>query len=55
MKPSRFSAIVMIATCTLLFGFGMTASAQHKVTLNDFYRPFLPSEITPKNMQKWPY
>ena len=26
-----------------------------KVTLNDFYRPFELSEITPKNMQSWPY
>ena len=25
------------------------------VTVNDFYRPFKLSDITPKNMQKWPY
>ncbi|MGY8771149.1 MAG: serine hydrolase domain-containing protein [Pirellulales bacterium] len=33
----------------------MTANAESPVTLNDFYRPFALSEITPKNMQKWPY
>ncbi|MEJ2136074.1 MAG: serine hydrolase [Desulfofustis sp.] len=31
------------------------ASAEDKLTLNDFYRPFELSDITPKNMQKWPY
>ncbi|MBD3856685.1 MAG: beta-lactamase family protein, partial [Acidobacteria bacterium] len=30
-------------------------SAETKVSLNDFYRPFELSEITPKNMQSWPY
>ena len=55
MTQSRFFAVVTITTCTLIFGFGMTSSAQTKVTLNDFYRPFTLSEITPKNMQRWPY
>ena len=55
MKRTKQFAIYMITMVTLTLGFCMTSSAQHKVTLNDFYRPFLPSEITPKNMQKWPY
>ena len=55
MNLSRSLTIVTIATCALAFGVSMPASAQHKVTLNDFYRPFTLSEITPKNMQQWPY
>ena len=50
MKQSRVVAIVVITTCTLIFGHGPTAMAQHKVTLHDFYRPFTLSEITPKNI-----
>lgn len=33
----------------------VAAEPASKVTLNDFYRPFELSEITPKNMQSWPY
>ena len=55
MYQFRFNAIVLLTALALTFGVGMPASAQHEVTLNDFYRPFLLSEITPKNMQKWPY
>jgi CubicO group peptidase (beta-lactamase class C family) len=40
---------------TTIAAFSLAASAETKVTLNDFYRPFDLSEITPKNMQSWPY
>ena len=40
---------------TVITAFSMVASAETKVTLNDFYRPFSISEITPQNMQSWPY
>tara|TARA_R110000850_G_scaffold13191_1_gene43045 strand:- start:665 stop:1864 length:1200 start_codon:yes stop_codon:yes gene_type:complete len=39
----------------LITTFSLTASAETTVTINDFYRPFALSEITPKNMQRWPY
>jgi CubicO group peptidase (beta-lactamase class C family) len=48
----RYAVIVAIATCFLA---NLPAQAETKVTLNDFYRPFTLSEITPKNMQAWPY
>ena len=34
---------------------GSGALAKSEVTLNDFYRPINLSEITPENMQSWPY
>jgi CubicO group peptidase (beta-lactamase class C family) len=40
---------------TAITASSLTASAETKVTINDFYRPFTLSEITPKNMQSWPY
>ena len=55
MKPTRYFAICMTGTCALISGLGPAASAETAVTLNDFYRPFELSEITPKNMQSWPY
>lgn len=55
MIQSRLFAIAMITTSALIFGIGPAASDEPKVTLNDFYRPFALSEITPENMQKWPY
>ena len=45
----------MAGMCALIAGFGKTVYAETEVTLNDFYRPFKLSEITPKNMQSWPY
>ena len=54
MRYSIKTTAILIATCI----FGNVAMAQHskpKATLNDFYRPFTLSEITPKNMQSWPY
>ena len=44
-----------IAIILAALGIGSAFSADTKVTLNDFYRPFALSEITPKNMQTWPY
>ncbi|MFT5729100.1 MAG: CubicO group peptidase (beta-lactamase class C family) [Desulforhopalus sp.] len=55
MRQTVNFAFCMAATCALTLGFGTVASAETKVTLNDFYRPFSLSEITPKNMQAWPY
>ena len=55
MTQFRLFAIAMITTSALIFGIGPAASDEPKVTLNDFYRPFALSEITPENMQKWPY
>jgi CubicO group peptidase (beta-lactamase class C family) len=45
----------MAVACVLVSGFGLVASAETTLTLNDFYRPFELSEITSKNMQSWPY
>ena len=55
MKRTRKIAVTVATAFSLVFGFATAASAETKVTLNDFYRPFALSDITPKNMQKWPY
>lgn len=55
MKQSGYVSLCMACICVLIAGLRTTASAESKVTLNDFYRPFELSEITPKNMQSWPY
>ena len=52
---ARSRAIALMTTCALTVAFSPAASAEDEVTLNDFYRPFALSEITPKNMQSWPY
>lgn len=55
MKKTRLITTYMTVICGLISGFNPIASAETKVTLNDFYRPFMHSEITAKNMQGWPY
>ena len=55
MKQTRYVFLCASCICALIAGLGTMASADSKVTLNDFYRPFELSEITPKNMQSWPY
>jgi len=55
MIQNKLFIVCMITMFTLISGFGAVVSAETKVTLNDFYRPFELSEITPKNMQSWPY
>ena len=50
-RPATIRTALVAATIAS----GLPALAETKVTLNDFYRPFELSEITPKNMQKWPY
>jgi len=55
MKQTKMTIISLAAMCVFLFAVVATVFADSKVTLNDFYRPFEISEITPKNMQKWPY
>jgi len=47
--------VSLIALLALTAGLSASALAESKVTLNDFYRPFELSEITPQNMQSWPY
>ena len=47
----KITALSMI----IIAAYSLVASAETKVSLNDFYRPFELSEITPKNMQSWPY
>lgn len=54
-RPARSRVIALMTTCALTVAFGPVTSAEAEVTLNDFYRPYDPSEITPKNMQSWPY
>jgi hypothetical protein len=55
MKTNNRSVVRSLLTVTAIAAFSLAASAETKVTLNDFYRPFTLSEITPKNMQSWPY
>jgi len=54
------SAATKIGTLSILSGIlaatlGSGALAKSEVTLNDFYKPINLSEITPENMQSWPY
>ncbi len=53
MMTNRFGQFLLAVT--VVTAISVTASAETKVTLNDFYRPFDRSEITPQNMQSWPY
>ncbi len=55
MNQSRYICLYMAGMCALIAGFGTTVFAKTEVTLNDFYRTFELSEITPENMQSWPY
>ena len=55
MKRTRTTAVTTATAFTLVFGFATAVFAETKVTINDFYRPFELSDITPENMQKWPY
>jgi CubicO group peptidase (beta-lactamase class C family) len=55
MKTNSKSVVRSLLAVTAIAAFSLAASAETKVTLNDFYRPFALSEITPKNMQQWPY
>ena len=53
MMTRRFGHFLVAVT--VVTALSVTASAETEVTLNDFYRPFALSEITPQNMQSWPY
>lgn len=55
MQQAGTTAVTVATATAFVFGFVAAASAETKVTLNDFYRPFELSEINPKNMQTWPY
>ena len=46
---------ITVLSMIIVAAYSLDASAETKVSLNDFYRPFELSEITPKNMQSWPY
>ena len=47
--------LTLTASIALASSLVAAEPTESKVTLNDFYRPFELSEITPKNMQSWPY
>jgi CubicO group peptidase (beta-lactamase class C family) len=51
LKISALSMLSAIVAATI----GSGALAKSEVTLNDFYKPIDLSDITPKNMQSWPY
>ncbi|WP_424043481.1 hypothetical protein [Methyloceanibacter sp.] len=58
--PMKHKAIVKISTVLILSGsmaatLGSAVLAKSAVPLNDFYNPINLSEITPENMQSWPY
>ena len=55
MKRTRTIAVTVATAFTFVFVFATAASDETRVTINDFYRPFELSDITPNNMQKWPY
>ncbi len=55
MKMNNRSVVQSLLVVTVIAASSLTASAESNVTVNDFYRPFTLSEITPKNMQSWPY
>ena len=55
MKQINRTVIASFVALIVLFSIGTVTCAESEVTLNDFYRPFELSDITPKNMQKWPY
>lgn len=48
----RFAIMAVLVTTTAL---GTVASAETKMTQNDFHKAYTMEEITPKNMQSWPY
>jgi CubicO group peptidase (beta-lactamase class C family) len=50
-----FRKIIISTVAAVSIAITATVSAESKVSLNDYYRPFTLSEITPENMQKWPY
>jgi CubicO group peptidase (beta-lactamase class C family) len=54
-KPSSFRKIAIATSLTLSTALGSFAMADSPVTLNDFHKPYTLEEITPKNMQSWPY
>ena len=54
-SPAAFRKIIIVTAAVTEISISSAASAESEVTLNDFYRPFTLSEITPENMQKWPY
>ena len=55
MKRTRTTVVLLAAAFPPAFGSATAVSAATTVSINDFYRPFSLSDITPQNMQKWPY
>jgi len=55
MKKKKYFLVCAATVYTFITGFNTVASAESRVSLYDFYRSFELSEITPTNMQKWPY
>jgi CubicO group peptidase (beta-lactamase class C family) len=54
-KASSFRKIAIAASLSISTALGSFAMADSPVTLNDFHKPYTLEEITPKNMQSWPY
>ncbi len=48
---STVGAMFVLCVCKVT----IAQEPEHKLTLDDFYRSFELSEITQKNMQRWPY
>ena len=55
MEQIKNTTVTIAIALALIIGVITTASAETEVTLNDFYRSFELYEITPQNMQGWPY
>ena len=55
MKKNRLFSAYMAAIYVFVAGFSSVAIADTEASLYDFYRSYELSEITPANMQKWPY
>lgn len=52
---SNITTFSLVSTLTLSVYCNQAMAESKKPSLNDFYRPYELSEITPKNMQSWPY
>ena len=55
MKTMHTPTVTLLLAVISSAAMNPATHAGTKVTLNDFHRPFELSEITPKNMQSWPY
>lgn len=54
-KNSTLKNLTLMAALAVTTALGTAAMAETTVTENDFHKPFTAEDITPKNMQSWPY